>query len=175
MGIHRDLGESGKSRSISNKEEQEVALKHIDSFIKFKERRITEYNKIANETSYDNIKFNIMYIMSRENKCLEDAVKLRDVIENDRLSEIKLRKTTDFQVYDHLEGQELEEANASSMGDILRAALTEDKDMVDRLKLLAVEYAGTNTEEVAKHLMDSIISAKNDITDRLLKLEHGDW
>ena len=44
-------------------------------------------NKIANETSYDNIKFNIMYIMSKENKCLEEAMALRDVIENDRLEE----------------------------------------------------------------------------------------
>ena len=63
MGIHKDLDESGKSKSISNKEDQEVALRHIGSFIKFKESRIAEYNKIANETSYDNIKFNIMYIM----------------------------------------------------------------------------------------------------------------
>ena len=175
MDANRNFAGHGSSNSISNKEDREVALRHIDSFIKFKEHRRIEYNRIAKDTPSNSIRLNLEYIMSRENECLKEARELRNIIESDRLGEVKLRKTKDFQVYDHFERQNLDEVDTLNIKDILMAALAEDKDMIDRLKLLAVEYIGTRTENAAKHLMNSIIGAKNDITDRLLKLEQWDW
>ncbi|MEM0154857.1 MAG: hypothetical protein QW814_03440 [Methanothrix sp.] len=174
MEMHKNHTGSDHN-SISNMKDQDVAIRLVDNFIKFKERRIAEYKKVADWTPYDNVRFNIRYIMSKENKCLEEAKKLRNAIVNGGLDDIKLRRTEDYQVYDHIEGQELEEANTKSINDILKAALAEDKDMIDRLTLISVEYSGTHAEKAAKHLMSSIVDAKNGITDLLFGLEHGDW
>ncbi|MEM0201799.1 MAG: hypothetical protein QXR73_01305, partial [Candidatus Micrarchaeaceae archaeon] len=163
MEMHKNPTESDH-KSISNMKDQDVAIRFVDNFIKFKERRIAEYKKVADGTPYDNVWFNIEYIMSKENKCLEEAKKLRSAIDKDGLDDIKLRRTENYQIYDHLEGQELEEANTKSITDILKAALAEDKDMIDRLKLISVEYNGTHAEKAAEHLMNSIVDAKNGIT-----------
>jgi hypothetical protein len=176
MDVSRKFGQTGDGRHISNKMSQEEALRHIDGFIMSKGRRIAEYKKITENTPYDSVRSSIENIILREKECLEESRSFRNMVELDRLGEIKLRKTKDLQTYSHLAGAEwLEGSAAAGIRNILVAAITEDEDMISKLKLLAEEYLGTVTEKAAKHLMDSIISAKKDIAGRLLKLEQGGW
>ena len=101
METRRNFGEYESNRPIRNKEDREATLRHIESFIKSKELRRTEYSRVAKSAPYSNIRSDIEYIMTRENECLKEARELRNIIESDKLGEVKLRKTDDFQAHGH--------------------------------------------------------------------------
>ncbi len=160
------------TRSISNKAEDEVALKHIDSFISFKTRELKLYGNIIENTPYANIKHNVSYVMEKEEECLREAKELRDMLKSGQLGEFNGENAKrDMQLYDHIESQALERVDENSLTDILKAALKGDKDIIDMLELIRQEYVDTTTMDVAGILIDSVIRAKNAITGLLYSME----
>ncbi|MCL4404537.1 MAG: hypothetical protein M1544_02160 [Candidatus Marsarchaeota archaeon] len=157
-------------------DEVAVALKYVDSFINLKEKEISIYGKIAQETPYANIKHNIGFVIEKETECLSDARSLKSLLRDGGIEKTEpVDRNIDLQVYDHMENPGINNVDKDSIKDILRVAINGDKEMVDRLSIISEENRGTLIGTAAEHMINNTIKAKNAVTDLLFSLERGDW
>lgn len=171
----RDATEVDEKKYSLDADAFAVASKYMDSFISFKNRSIARYEEALQTTPYDNIKFTLKYLIEKETESIKYADTLKKLLSADTLHDVGLRKNKDLQIYDHFEKPEVENIDSGSLRDILMAAIVEDKDMIDRLKIIGIENENTETGKAVAHLINTIINAKNAITDVLLGLDTKEW
>jgi hypothetical protein len=175
MDAVRDLPKEGSKEQYSEANELAVASKYVDSFISFKVRSVKRYKEIMESTPYDNMKRNLGYLIGKEEECIGEAKALKELIDEGMLEGLKLRKERDMQIYDHFESTPLKNLDGSSFRDILKAAISDDKEMIDRLSIVSIENADTKVGKAAEHLISSIIASKNIITSVLLSFDSNEW
>lgn len=172
--VKDSTGINEKKQSLET-DEFAVASKYTDSFISFKNRSIARYEKAAKTTPFNNVRFTLEYLIEKETDCIKDAEALKGLLGANMLRDVEVKENDDLQIYDHLEKLTPENIDNSSLRDILRVAITEDKEMIDRLKIIGIENENTETGKAVTHLINTIINAKNAITNVLLGLDAGEW